>query len=163
MTQQQPTDAQSEARLDPVVLWISGAGGTGKSTLATMLRKYRLQVFQTDSFFWLLRNWCPDKEIVDAINRFGHEDIGEFQRHMESQGKSQALAELLLDPVHGLNIRQELCVVEGYLRPGIQRLVNAELRRRGCRVWMADQRSRRNRKPSFTLRRWRWIAWLFRP
>jgi hypothetical protein len=126
------------ARREPfqTVLWISGESGYGKSHLAALLEGLSASVFDTDQFVTDLPQWCPDPDVAHKAAASCPRDIGGFFDAMVAEKKAAYLAQLLLDPEHGIRVPSDLLVVVGYLPLVIQHRVIAALETRGVFVWV---------------------------
>jgi hypothetical protein len=118
------------------ILWISGESGYGKSHLAALLEGLSASVFDTDQFVAGLPQWCKDADVAHKAAASCPQDIGGFFEAMVAEKKASYIAQLLLDPEHGIRVSSELLVVVGYLPLIVQYKVIAALEARGVFVWV---------------------------
>jgi hypothetical protein len=131
-----PEEEVPSPRLQPMVLWISGQPGDGKSELGVQLERRGVPLFLTDYFVMALPDWCEDAFIVGHYNECGVNAVDAFLDRMVEQQRAAAMAKLFLDPERGFRPAGPLSVIEGYMPLEIQRRVMAELEASGCYVWV---------------------------
>ena len=125
--------------LKPVVIWLSGRPGQGKTTLARILECSGMTVFKTDEWLNNLPSWCPDAAVAQKITEFGPGAIGECVDHhcLPEFDRSDDFAKWFLDPNHGFTPGRFITLIEGYMHSKIQLSVVRKLEAEGTRVWMA--------------------------
>jgi hypothetical protein len=121
-------------KVKPVVIWISGAPGHGKSSLSKLLPQ---KPFSTDRFVVALPKWCEDVKLCEVWERHGSRRIGEFLDWSTTHGYSSYIAGKMLDESCGFVPNETLSVIEGYTPVVIQNKVAAALEVQGCIVWFA--------------------------
>ncbi len=131
-------------KVKPVVLWISGQPGEGKSTLSLWVRGLaESERYTTDSFVCSLPKRWPGNPIAEAASEFTPDRIGVFLDRMVKNGKGPEIAELLCDPENGFSPDASagaISIIEGYMPLAIQKQVMQSLECSGFRVWVAASR-----------------------
>lgn len=119
----------------PSVIWICGEPNSGKTTLAQSLGK----PFSLDGFVNNLSTWCPHTQICDLANQYSNDQVMTFFLDIEQNNLEEEFIELLFNKEHGLPLKKDLILIEGWLPELIERLVMAEFLARQYRVWLTDR------------------------
>lgn len=128
---------KSKSSLSPIVIWVSGRGAEGKSTVGELLGKRRIPLFDIDEFVLRLHRWYDDPYLYEKMVEFLPMRIGCFLRQLVDEGKQELLLELFFNPQHGFQSKSPICAIVGYMPYPLQRRIVAELEARGAYVWLA--------------------------
>jgi SAM-dependent methyltransferase len=131
--------------LKPIVLLVSGAPGTGKSTLLSALTSGGGVIpVNLDHLLLTMPSWCRDDSLL-AIREsrpFESEQIGELIDLMVREGAEEAFAAEVLErgQIKLVNRNRAVTVVEGYAlsQGGFGTAFATRLRDRGCYVWRVE-------------------------
>jgi hypothetical protein len=120
-----------------IVIFISGKGYAGKTTLADLLKRPGLPYFPLDHFAYLCgTKLCPDAFIRAQAEKLCRNAISTFWNLMVSKGKSKVVMDLLFSAEHGFKPCTALSIIEGYLPPTLREELVRRLKKRGYRVWV---------------------------
>ena len=122
--------------MEPVVVYISGKPGDGKSTIGKLVDEKQIPVFHTDVFFNNLKKSCPSilRQIVDEHDLI--DDIDMFLNEVVEKNQVIFLMRMLLNKWdEWFNPTDFISVIEGYLPNHMSKLLLHGLKEKGYRVW----------------------------
>ena len=126
------------AEIEPIVLWISGKGGLGKSIFGQQLKSKQIPVFESDKFIIELEDWCQDIPLVGDYCEFAQEKIGCWLNLIVERGLADRFVELFFNQEHGFRVHAPICVIEGFMPYSLQLQIVKRIESAGCRVWIAS-------------------------
>jgi len=126
-----------------IILWISGGGNDGKTTLRRqLLLNSNIPFFKIDSFNIRMDLWFPDKEILKTCQEFGMRKRRNVVDYLHKAGYGKLYAKQFLEHEMGFHPRGTINVIDGYLHKNIQDMISKSLENRGHYVWYAMRRHR---------------------
>jgi hypothetical protein len=115
----------------PVVLFISGGGRAGKTTLGMLLSRRDLPIFSLDRFVQLCGSeLCLDAVIHEQARKSGRGAVDTFWTTTPD-----AIA-LLFSAEYGFKPCAPLSIIDGYLPTTLRGELVSALKKRGYRVWV---------------------------
>jgi hypothetical protein len=130
--------------LKPMVMLVSGAPLSGKSTLMETLSAGGSMPVNLDHLFTNMSSWCRDESLLELwkTQSFSAEEIRELVDFVVQHGIEDAFVDQVLSalPVFSPDRDPGVIVVEGYAlsRGNFRDVFTSRLRERGCYVWHVE-------------------------